>query len=62
MKFFQNSVLHKHLKMQDVNAIQEAYAKFTSHFHDPVTLVSRLIFEKFFEKFEYQLFVSVFTA
>ena len=36
MKFFQNSVLHKHLKMQDVNAIQEAYAKFTSHFHDPV--------------------------
>ena len=29
---------------------------------DITSLVSRLIFEKFFEKFEYQLFVSVFTA
>jgi type I restriction-modification system DNA methylase subunit len=35
MRFFQNSVLHKHLKVQDANAIQEAYARFKAHFHDP---------------------------
>ena len=35
MKFFQNSVLNKHLKAQDTNAIKAAYAKFTAHFHDP---------------------------
>ncbi len=34
MKFFQNSVLNKHLKAQDTQAIKAAYAKFTAHFHD----------------------------
>ena len=35
MKFFQNSVLNKHLKGQDSNAIKTAYARFTARFHDP---------------------------
>ncbi len=35
MKFFQNSVLNKHLKAQDSNAIKAAYAKFTVRFHNP---------------------------
>ena len=34
MKFFQNSVLNKHLKAQDSYAIKAAYAKFTARFHD----------------------------
>ena len=34
MKFFQNSVLNKHLKAQDSLAIKAAYAKLTAHFHD----------------------------
>jgi len=35
MNFFQNSVLNKHLKAQDINAVKAAYAKFTAHFHNP---------------------------
>ncbi len=35
MKFFQNSVLNKHLKTQDSAAIKTAYAKFVARFHDP---------------------------
>ncbi|MEI8047018.1 MAG: DNA methyltransferase [Bacteroidota bacterium] len=35
MKFFQNSVLNKHLKAQDSNAIKAAYARFKARFHDP---------------------------
>jgi len=36
MNFFQNSVLNKHFKAQDTNAIKAAYAKFAARFHDPV--------------------------
>jgi len=35
MKFFQNSVLNKHLKAQDTAAIKTAYSRFTARFHDP---------------------------
>jgi len=35
MAIFQNSVLSKHLKSQDANAIKTAYAKFTAYFHNP---------------------------
>jgi type I restriction-modification system DNA methylase subunit len=35
MKFFQNSVLNKHLKAQDSNAIKTAYARFKARFHNP---------------------------
>ncbi|MEI8048863.1 MAG: N-6 DNA methylase [Bacteroidota bacterium] len=35
MKFFQNSVLNKHLKAQDSIAIKAAYSRFTARFHDP---------------------------
>ncbi|MBK6964421.1 MAG: hypothetical protein IPH20_10930 [Bacteroidales bacterium] len=35
MTFFQNSVLNKHLKTQDSEAVKTAYAKFTARFHNP---------------------------
>jgi len=35
MKFFQNSVLNKHLKAQDTNAIKAAYKEFAAYFHNP---------------------------
>lgn len=34
MAFFQNSVLNKHLKSQDEDAVKSAYERFTAYFHD----------------------------
>ena len=35
MKFFQNSVLNKHLKAQDTDAMKVAFMKFEAYFHNP---------------------------
>lgn len=34
MALFQNSVLKKHLKLQDKIAVDKAYKKFAKYFHD----------------------------
>ena len=34
MALFQNSVLKKHIKLQDQTAVDKAYKKFTKYFHD----------------------------
>ena len=36
MSLFQNSVLNKYLRGLDTEKVDEAYAKFTRHFHNPV--------------------------
>ena len=35
MNFFQNSVLNKHLKAQDLKAIKKAFEEFSTYFHNP---------------------------
>ena len=34
MALFQNSVLNRYLKLQDTQAVEKAYKKFTSYFHN----------------------------
>jgi hypothetical protein len=61
MKFFQNSVLQKHLKNQDADAMKTAYKKFTDYFHNPE--IQQNIHdskeEQFQEGFLRELFVNV---
>ena len=35
MALFQKSVLKKHLKQQDSQAVNKAFKKFSKYFHDP---------------------------
>ncbi len=61
MKFFQNSVLQKHLKNQDAEVLKTAYKKFTAYFHN--TEIQQNIRdakeEQFQEGFLRELFVNV---
>lgn len=62
MPLFQNSVLNKYLKEQDKEAVQVAFDKYRSYFHDPE--IQRNILdakeEQFQEGFLRELFVKVF--
>ncbi len=61
MSFYQNSVLNKHLKTQDNQAVESAYEKFTAYFHN--TEIQKNIREakeeQFQEGFLRELFVNV---
>jgi type I restriction-modification system DNA methylase subunit len=61
MKFFQNSVLQKHLKNQDAEFIKTAYKKFTAYFHNPEIQqnIRDAKEEQFQEGFLRELFVNV---
>jgi len=61
MKFFQNSVLNKHLKAQDSNAIKAAYKEFAAYFHnaDIQQNIREAKEEQFQEGFLRELFVKV---
>jgi REP element-mobilizing transposase RayT len=61
MKFFQNSVLQKHLKNQDAEAMKAAYIKFTDYFHNPEIQqnIRDAKEEQFQEGFLRELFVNV---
>ncbi len=61
MNFFQNSVLNKHLKAQDAQAIKVAYAKFTAYFHNPEIQqnIREAKEEQFQEGFLRELFVAI---
>lgn len=59
--FFQNSVLNKHLKTQNENAIQAAYDKYVAYFHDSVRQqnIRESKEEQFQEGFLRELFVNI---
>lgn len=61
MKFFQNSVLHKHQQAQDQESIRSAWQKFTSYFHNPEIQqnIREAKEEQFQEGFLRELFVGV---
>ena len=61
MNFFQNSVLNKHLKAQDSQAIKAAYSKFSAYFHNPVVQqnIREAKEEQFQEGFLRELFVAI---
>lgn len=61
MKFFQNSVLHKHQQAQDQESIRLAWHKFTSYFHNPEIQqnIREAKEEQFQEGFLRELFVGV---
>ena len=61
MAFFQNSVLNKHLKTQDENAVNKAYELFTTYFHNPTIQqnIRDAKEEQFQEGFLRELFVSI---
>ncbi len=61
MRFFQNSVLQKHLKNQDAEAMKAAYNKFTAYFHNPEIQqnIRDAKEEQFQEGFLRELFVNV---
>ncbi len=61
MAFFQNSVLNKHLKTQDAEAVETAYQKFASYFHNPVIQqnIRDAKEEQFQEGFLRELFVNI---
>lgn len=61
MSFFQNSVLNKHLKAQDTEAIKSAYEKFAAYFHN-IEIQQNIRDakeEQFQEGFLRELFVNV---
>lgn len=61
MSFFQNSVLNKHLKSQDEDAVQSAYKLFTAYFHDAARQqnIRNSKEEQFQEGFLRELFVKI---
>ncbi len=61
MAFFQNSVLHKHLNVQDAETVKAAYQKFTAYFHNPVIQqnIRDAKEEQFQEGFIRELFVYI---
>jgi type I restriction-modification system DNA methylase subunit/REP element-mobilizing transposase RayT len=61
MKFFQNSVLHKHQQAQDHESIRSAWQKFTAYFHHPEIQqnIREAKEEQFQEGFLRELFVGV---
>jgi hypothetical protein len=61
MKFFQNSVLQKHLKNQDAETMKAAYKKFTAYFQNPEIQqnIRDSKEEQFQEGFLRELFVNV---
>jgi len=61
MAFFQNSVLNKHLKTLDENAVNKAYELFTTYFHNPTIQqnIRDAKEEQFQEGFLRELFVSI---
>ncbi len=61
MAFFQTSVLNKHLKTQDENAVNKAYELFTSYFHKPAIQqnIRNAKEEQFQEGFLRELFVNI---
>ncbi len=61
MAFFQNSVLHKHLNVQDTETVKAAYQKFTAYFHNPTIQqnIRNAKEEQFQEGFLRELFVGI---
>ena len=61
MAFFQNSVLHKHLNVQDTETVKAAYQKFTAYFHNPTIQqnIRNAKEEQFQEGFWRELFVNI---
>lgn len=61
MAFFQNSVISKHLKSQDSDAIKQAFAAFSAYFHLPEIQLNirQAKEEQFQEGFLRELFVRV---
>lgn len=61
MAFFQNSVLNKHLKVQDAETVKAAYQKFTAYFHNPTIQqnIRNAKEEQFQEGFLRELFVRI---
>lgn len=61
MAFFQNSVLNKHLKVQDAETVKAAYQKFTAYFHNPTIQqnIRNAKEEQFQEGFIRELFVYI---
>ncbi|AEV31531.1 Eco57I restriction-modification methylase domain-containing protein [Owenweeksia hongkongensis] len=61
MSLFQNSVLKKYLSAQDKTHVKEAYAKFTTYFHNPEIQenIRNSKEEQFQEGFLRELFVNV---
>ena len=61
MAFFQNSVLNKHLNVQDTETVKAAYQKFTAYFHNPVIQqnIREAKEEQFQEGFLRELFVAI---
>ena len=62
MSLFQNSVLQKHLKGLDQTKVDEAWQRFTTHFHDPIIQenIRNSKEEQYQEGFLRDLFVKVF--
>ena len=61
MNFFQNSVLNKHLKAQDLKAIKKAFEEFSTYFHNPEIQqnIREAKEEQFQEGFLRELFVNI---
>lgn len=61
MAFFQNSVLNKHLNIQDAETVTAAYQKFTAYFHNPNIQqnIKNAKEEQFQEGFLRELFVEI---
>lgn len=62
MSLYQSSVLKKHLKQQDKDAVAKAYKKFSKHFHNPKIQenIRNSKEEQYQEGFLRELFVDVF--
>lgn len=62
MALYQSSVLKKHLKQQDKDAVAKAYKKFSKHFHNPKIQenIRNSKEEQYQEGFLRELFVDVF--
>ncbi len=62
MGLYQNSVLKKYLQALDQNIVNEAYQKFTNHFHNPTIQenIRNSKEEQYQGEFLIDLFVNVF--